>query len=65
MHSNLTLFWKFLYKIVFQANEIITSSFQYSRIVNSNLRYYVVHIDGNFFRLEKFFTASFPETVEF
>lgn len=65
MHSNLTLFWKFLYKIVFQANEIITSFFQYSRIVNSNLRYYVVHIDGNFFRLEKFFTATFPETVEF
>lgn len=65
MHSNLTLFWKFLYKIVFQANEIITSSFQYSRIVNSNSRYYVVHIDGNFFRLEKFFTATFPETVEF
>lgn len=65
MHSNLTLFWKFLYKIVFQANEIITSFFQYSRIVNSNSRYYVVHIDGNFFRLEKFFTATFPETVEF
>lgn len=40
------------------------SSFQYSRIVNSNSEYYV-DIDGNFFRLEEFFPATFPETVEF